>query len=64
MQAAALAVAEDASEFENLFLTRRQQFLGGEFRRSVQIERAAAGVGQDRLGLEGMQMRFIAWGCG
>ena len=41
MQPAALAVAEDAGEFEDLLFARRQQFLGGEFRRGVQVKRAA-----------------------
>jgi hypothetical protein len=37
MQPPALTVAEDAGEIENPGLARRQQFLGSEFRRGVQI---------------------------
>ena len=39
VQRAALAVAEDAGEFEDPRLARRQQLLAGEFRRGAQIER-------------------------
>ena len=60
MQRAALAVAEHAGEFENARLARRQQLLGGEFRRGAQIERAPLPARRDQLGGEGMQMRLVA----
>ena len=60
MRHAALAIAEDAGEIEDPRLARRQQFLGREFRRGVQVERLARATGRDQLGRESMQMRLVA----
>src|SRR3569833_3271224 len=60
MQPAAFPIAEDAGEFVFLVLAGRQQNLGREFRRSVQVESPLLQIRSSRLGLEGMQMGFIA----
>ena len=64
MQRTALAIAEDAGEIEDFRFARCQQLLGREFRRGVQIKRAAAAVGPDSIGRKGMQMGLIARGDG
>ncbi len=60
VQRTALAVAIDRAEAENPCFAGCEQFLAGEFRRGVQVERRARGVGQDRLRGEGRQMRLVA----
>ena len=60
MQRAALAVAEHAREGEQPRLAGREQLLGGEFRRGVQIERRPRAIRRDQLGRERMQMRLVA----
>ena len=60
MQGAALAIAEHAGEIEDARLARRQQLLGREFRRSVEITPMPRAAGLHRIGFEGMQMRLIA----
>ena len=60
MQIAALAVAEYAREFEDLFLTCGKQFLGREFRRGAQVTRRARAVGADQFGAGSVQMRLVA----
>ena len=64
VQPSALAVTEHPGKFENLLFARRQQFLGGEFRRGVKIKPAAAAVRQHGLGFKGMQVRLVARRCG
>src|ERR1700679_40687 len=60
VQTGALAIAEHPGEFKYPCLARRQQFLGGEFRRGVEIKRLLAAIGPHPLGGEGMKMRLIA----
>ncbi len=61
MQITTLAIAEHAGEFENLLLTRGQQFLGGEFRRGPQITNRPLAIDARKLGAGRMQMGLIAW---
>jgi len=60
VQRTPLAIAEYRSEGEDLLLARRQQFLAGELGRGVQIKRAAAAVGIDEGGAEGVQVGLVA----
>jgi elongation factor P len=56
----ALAVAEDPGEIEDAAFARRQQLLGGEFGRSVQVKRPPLPVRAHGFGGEGGQMRLVA----
>ncbi len=56
-----LAVAPHPREIKDRRLARRQQRLGRELRRRVQIQRRAAPIRRHRLGNESMQMRFVTW---
>ena len=61
VQRRALAIAEDAGEIEDARLAGRQQLLGGEFRRGVQvIGVAAAPASSISAGGEAVQMRLVA----
>src|SRR5690606_4392432 len=53
-------VAKGGRKREDLLLARRQQLLHGEFGRGVKIKIAAGEIAPRQLGLEGMQMPFVA----
>ena len=60
VQRRALAIAEDAGEIEDARFARRQQLLGGEFRRSVEVIGVSGAGIVDQRGGEAMQMRLVA----
>ncbi len=60
MQRAALAITEHPGELEDAALAGGKKLLAGELRGGVQVERHRRAVGRDELGLEGMEVRFVA----
>ena len=59
VQRGALAIAEDPGEIEQARLAGRQQLLGGEFRRGVQIIRIAGAGIVDQHRRKAVQMRLV-----
>jgi hypothetical protein len=60
MQGAALAIAEDRREGEDLPFSRGEQLLAGKLRRGVEVERLLRAVGGDQLRCKAMQVGFVA----
>ena len=60
MKGPLLAIAEHAGEFEDAPFARRQQFLGREFRRGMEIERSPGAAGGDQFRRKGVQMGLVS----
>ena len=60
VQGTALAIAPYPGEIEDLGFARRQQLLGRELRRGVQVERRAFAAHTDCFGGEGVQVSLVA----
>ncbi len=59
MQRSALAVAIDMGEGEDPLFAGGKQFLGGKFRRRVQVKRGLGTIHADRFRRKGMQVRLV-----